>query len=185
MTDNLDPTFDGSANAYSIACDEYSETTQYAVMAADNCDSDVTITILSNQEVSGSCAGSILRTYQAEDDCYNTSTFEQVIHLLDEVDPVVTITCPADADLTADALCQADVHQRLGQRQLHGHGQLRCRPRADLSHEDVLTAGCAGSYTIVRTFTILRRTIVRILQVPPARRPSPSATPAPSIAPLP
>ncbi|MGB1074509.1 MAG: hypothetical protein ACPGYZ_10490, partial [Flavobacteriales bacterium] len=108
VTDDTAPDFAGSSNEYSIACDAYDAATMYEVMAADNCDDDVAITILSNNEVSGSCAGSILRTYQAVDDCGNTSTFQQIIDLLDEVAPEVTITCPADQALTADADCSAD-----------------------------------------------------------------------------
>ena len=77
-------------------------------MAADNCDSDVTIEILSNTQVSGSCAGTVLRTYKATDDCGNSTEFQQIIDLLDEVAPVLTITCPGNADLTADASCSAD-----------------------------------------------------------------------------
>ena len=108
VTDNTAPDFAGSSNEYSIACDEYDAATMYEVMAADNCDDDAAITILSNNEVSGSCAGSILRTYQAVDDCGNISTFEQTINLTDDEAPTFDIVCPADVTLSADENCEAD-----------------------------------------------------------------------------
>ena len=49
VTDKMACRLTAVPTTYEIACDEYDETTLYAVMAADNCDSDVTITILSNR----------------------------------------------------------------------------------------------------------------------------------------
>ena len=117
------------ATTFEIACDLYDENTAYDVTAADNCDSDVTITILSNTQVSGSCAGAFLRTYEATDDCGNSTQWEQAISLIDTVAPALTLTCPADATLEADRLRCG--HGPYGPRQchLHGRGQLRCRPR--------------------------------------------------------
>ena len=156
VTDNTAPDFAGSSNEYSIACDLYSAEDQYEVVAADNCDSDVTITILSNNEVSGSCAGSILRTYQAVDDCGNTSTFQQTIDLLDEVDPVVTITCPADQTISSAADCSADTSvDAMGEATFTATDNCDNDLDTDLSHSDVLIPGCNdGTYTIERTWTI-------------------------------
>ena len=155
VTDNTAPGFDGSSDTYDIACDAYDADTQYAVMASDNCDSEVTITILSNTDTEGSCAGSILRVYQAVDDCGNTSTFEQTINLLDDVDPTVSITCPADADLEADAACMADVSvETLGDASYTAADNCDSDLNVVLTHEDVTTEGCEGSYTIARTFTV-------------------------------
>ena len=156
VTDNTAPDFAGSSNEYSIACDLYSAEDQYEVVAADNCDSDVTITILSNNEVSGSCAGSILRTYQAVDDCGNTSTFQQTIDLLDEVDPVVTITCPADQTISSAADCSADTSvDAMGEATFTATDNCDNDLDTDLSHSDVVIEGCNdGTYTIERTWTI-------------------------------
>ena len=52
--------------------------------------------------------GSYIRTYTAMDDCGNTSTFVQTITLVDDEAPMLTLTCPADANLTADADCGVD-----------------------------------------------------------------------------
>ena len=108
VLDQIAPDFAGSAPTFEIACDLYDAATAYDVLASDNCDSDVTITILSNQEVSGSCAGAFLRTYEATDDCGNSTMFEQAISLIDTVAPALTLTCPAEATLEADAACSAD-----------------------------------------------------------------------------
>ena len=155
VTDNLAPDFAGSANEYAIACDEYSDADFYSVMAADNCDSDVTIEILSNTQVSGSCAGTVLRTYKATDDCGNSTEFQQIIDLLDEVAPVLTITCPGNADLTADASCSADTSlDALGTATYTAMDNCDDELEISLTHADVLTEGCTGSYTIERTFTL-------------------------------
>ena len=155
VTDAIDPSFDGSDNEYSIACDQYDANTLYGVMADDNCDSDVTITILSNNQVSGSCAGSFLRTYEATDDCGNSSQFQQTINLLDEVAPVVTISCPGAADLTADAACLADTTvAALGNATYTAEDNCDNALTITLSYSDEVTQGCAGSYTVIRTFTV-------------------------------
>ena len=153
--DELAPDFDGSAITFEIACDLYDEATLYDVMAADNCDSDVTITILSNTQVSGSCAGAYLRTYEATDDCGNSTQFEQAISLIDSVAPALTITCPADAVLEADADCNADTStDALGNAMYTATDNCDADLEISLTHDDVVTEGCTGSYTIARTFTL-------------------------------
>ncbi len=74
--------------------------------ATDNCDSDVVLTNLSTDMVSGDCAGTYIKTYQAVDDCGNVSmTFEQIVYMTDGVPPVVTISCPDDAIVESDENC--------------------------------------------------------------------------------
>ena len=121
--DEIAPTFDLelSASTYSVACDQYEEGVVYDVFATDNCDSNVKVEVLYNEdcdgdmdhgfdndEVSGSCAGSFIRTYLATDDCGNTSTFEQYIALTDDEAPVVTLDCPADITINKDENCFAN-----------------------------------------------------------------------------
>ena len=78
------------------------------VTATDNCDPDVTITVLSTDMVSGDCAGTYIKLYEAVDECGNVSdTFEQIVVMTDGVPPVVTISCPADATVESDADCNA------------------------------------------------------------------------------
>ncbi|MEZ7816752.1 MAG: hypothetical protein QMB07_01290, partial [Flavobacteriales bacterium] len=91
-----------------ISCDEYPNDIVYA-SASDECgDAMITFTDLA---VSGGClvpAGAYLRLYTATDDCGNTSTSEQVVTLVDETAPVITV--PAAYSTTADATdCSADI----------------------------------------------------------------------------
>jgi len=76
----------------SMPCDNISY--EVGVTATDNCDEEVTITWLGDEPVSGSCAGRLIRTYMAEDNCGNTSEFEQIILLIDETAPVVETQTP-------------------------------------------------------------------------------------------
>ncbi|MBK12653.1 MAG: hypothetical protein CL849_03900 [Crocinitomicaceae bacterium] len=155
VSDEIAPDFAGSANTFEIACDLYDEAVPYDVMAVDNCDSDVSIVILSNSEVSGSCAGALLRTYEATDDCGNSVQFEQAISLIDTVAPLITLTCPADATLEADAACGADTSiTALGNADITAVDNCDADLDVSLTHQDVLTEGCEGSYTIARTFTL-------------------------------
>ena len=155
VTDNTAPDFAGSSAEFEIDCDEYSADAQYEVMADDNCDLDVTITILSNMQVSGSCAGTVLRTYKAVDDCGNEETFMQTIDLLDDEAPELTISCPGNADLTTDASCSADTSSStLGMATYTADDNCDEELEISLSYADVVTPGCTGSYTVARTFTL-------------------------------
>ncbi len=67
------------------------------VYATDNCTNNVQVSVLSDEFVSGGCAGSVIRTLIATDDCGNVDTVEQVIMLFDSLAPIaisqpVTIT---------------------------------------------------------------------------------------------
>ena len=135
-----------------IACDAYDENELYSVEASDNC-SDATITVLANNPVSGACAGSILRMYQATDDCGNSATFEQVINLTDDVAPEVSITCPAGDSLAVDADCLADVSvETLGAATGSALDNCDENPEVTISHSDVYTDLCAGSQLLERTW---------------------------------
>ncbi|HEY8403694.1 MAG TPA: T9SS type A sorting domain-containing protein, partial [Flavobacteriales bacterium] len=82
-----------------LPCDEYEG---IYVTATDNCN-DVTIEVTDEEHVSGSCAGVVIRVYRATDLCGNYSEFTQIIHLTDEVAPVIvsetedfTVECGED-----------------------------------------------------------------------------------------
>ena len=78
--------------------------------ASDNCDSHVTLTMTQDM-VSGTCPFSVLRNYHAVDDCGNETHFIQIINVVDETAPVVTITCPDDIELTSGEGCVADISE--------------------------------------------------------------------------
>jgi hypothetical protein len=92
-------------------CDDYAGV---FVQVSDNCSSyNVEYT---DEMVSGSCAGNIIRTYIATDSCGNASAaFTQIIHLGDAIAPVVvsqtenfTTECGAAGTSTCDVLCNPD-----------------------------------------------------------------------------
>ncbi len=112
--------------------------------ARDLCDGTVSLT---SQDVTtpGNCPGnySVTRTWTATDDCGNTTTASQTIHVQDITKPVIdalpgptTINCPATpvfAQATARDLCDGTV---------------------SLTSQDVTTPGnCAGNYSVTRTWT--------------------------------
>jgi len=94
--DEVNPVFDAFPAYVEVECDQASE---YTLTATDNCDSDVEVTVISELQVSGQCYGSLLRTYQAMDNCGNTVTAFQIVDLVDSTAPVLH-NIPADESIT-------------------------------------------------------------------------------------
>ena len=170
VVDEIAPTFDASSPLeYTIACHDFDESTVYDVTASDNCDSNVLVEVLYNEdcdgdlthgydnnEVSGGCAGAFLRTYIATDDCGNTTTFVQTVMLVDDVAPAISLVCPANAYLSKDGNCEAD-------DSIAGTGDAtvsvtdNCDPApthtVDVSDSEA-EYSCPHSYTFTRTWTV-------------------------------
>ncbi len=91
--DTTSPVFDEYVIEIERPCDNYEG---IFVTASDVC-SDVTITP-SDDFVSGTCQGRIIRTYTATDACGNTATAQQIITLVDEVAPMV-VAEPVDFEV--------------------------------------------------------------------------------------
>ena len=74
-----------------------------AVTATDNCDdpADINISFIEFR-IDGDCPFNytLNRTWTATDLCDNSTSFTQIVHVIDETDPV--ITCPADIVVDAD-----------------------------------------------------------------------------------
>lgn len=87
LIDTTAPVFDTYPLEIDLVCDE--EIT--IITATDNC-SEVTITFTDEILDDESCAGSIVRTFTAVDECGNTATSDQIIHYIDEIAPVFTST---------------------------------------------------------------------------------------------
>ncbi|MBX7051353.1 MAG: T9SS type A sorting domain-containing protein [Flavobacteriales bacterium] len=96
--DNTAPVFAGEIEI-DMPCDQISN--EILVTATDNCDEEVYIEILSDELASGGCAGRIIRTYRAWDNCENWSDFTQFITLIDNVAPVASMD-PEDASYECD-----------------------------------------------------------------------------------
>ena len=154
IQDTEAPTLTASPMA-EVPCETYSSEGIYEASASDIC-GDATVVLVSVNEVSSSCAGQFLHVYKAVDDCGNESaTYDQVVTLIDETAPEVTITCPADVDLSADADCNADTTPAAT-----GTATFTASDNCDddldntLSHSDAIEEVCEGSYIITRTWTI-------------------------------
>jgi hypothetical protein len=82
-----------------MPCDDISNTV--TATATDNCDENPTVWIISDEYVSGACAGRIVRLYGALDNCQNYSEFTQFITLID-------VTAPYVIDQTPDFTIECD-----------------------------------------------------------------------------
>src|SRR5690606_8578635 len=130
--------------AVSVACASEVPAT-ISLTATDNCSGDVVAQGV-DAITPGECANSfvIVRTWTFTDACGNASSVSQTINVNDDVAPVapaapatVTVACasevPAMVSLTATDNCGGEI---------------------TVNGVDATTAGeCAGSYTIVRTWT--------------------------------
>ena len=140
------------SDTISMACDVFNDTTLYDVTAEDNC-SEVMLILESQTEGDLSCAGSMLRTYRATDDCGNSATAQQVILLLDTVAPSLVIECPASDTLYVDAMCAADtLPSTLGMATAMALDNCT-ETTLDIQHSDLTEATCEGGMLISRTWT--------------------------------
>jgi hypothetical protein len=144
-----------------ISCEEYSDAPteeNILIEVMDECGSEVTITFF-DTPFSGGCVqpvGMYMRTYTFEDDCGNANMFEQIIELFDETPPTVSMVCPADATVTADENCDADLSvDALGMAEAFASDNCGgAAPSVTVTWEDHDTVStCAGSFTFTRTFT--------------------------------
>ncbi|MCH1574973.1 MAG: hypothetical protein L7S67_01740, partial [Flavobacteriales bacterium] len=128
----------------------------------DACDDAPTLSFTHSDSVSSTCTGAmtIVRTWTAigTDECENTATATctQTITVLDLIAPELSITCPADTVVFADAACAAatgtDV---LGLPQIDAADACGGSVELNTSHVDSDTASaCLGSFSFLRTFTV-------------------------------
>ncbi len=131
-----------------IPCTDWGMDTLYASVS-DNCDDTVELELLSDEEFSGSCAGSYLRTYVATDQCGNSDTLIQSINLIDTEAPEFTFipqdtTLSCDNDYSVGSLGAAEAVDN-------------CDPEVEISFSDSITLidDCPGTAEVVRTWTAL------------------------------
>ncbi|MFM7233020.1 MAG: T9SS type A sorting domain-containing protein [Flavobacteriales bacterium] len=91
VLDTQEPVIDFAAEI-ERPCDDYMGI--YAT-ANDNCDTSVEVVSILDEFVGNTCAGQIIRTYSATDDCGNTTEVQQIISLTDTTAPVA-INQPQD-----------------------------------------------------------------------------------------
>lgn len=96
ITDTTPPDLTCPADV-TIECDESTDPSNTgSATATDNCDSSPVITY-SDVETPGACAAekTITRTWEATDECGNTSTCDQIITVVDTTPPVIACNAPA------------------------------------------------------------------------------------------
>ena len=126
VTDEIAPVFDNVEPWIQMECDEVAA---FMETASDNCDANVTVEIIEELLFSGSCMGNIQRTYQATDNCGNTTIAYQIIQIIDTHAPVITnvpanttIYCGSElpavpTDVIATDNCVVDVEMTFTQTQ--------------------------------------------------------------------
>jgi hypothetical protein len=125
-----------------IACEDYDSEVAHA-SATDNC-GNVTLTWTDTQ-VSGGCVlpiGQYVRNYTATDECGNSSTFEQILTLTDEIAPTFD-SVPADYTIECDQEIIYD----------DATASDNCSGATVTESTEIIEGACPQSYQIVRTFT--------------------------------
>ena len=158
IEDNNPPVFDEYTVNIEMPCDQIDDA--ILVTATDDC-SDVTITY-EDDNVSGGCAGIIIRDYTATDECGNEAYAEQIINLTDTTAPTVVfepadVTIECDEDEPTDSPIFDD----------NCDDDLTILPASSITQEDcgwiihqswTATDGCGNSTTVDRDITVLDTT---------------------------
>jgi len=140
VVDDVAPVVDEYEEEISVLCGEHYEN---FISATDNC-SEVIITYTDQLVIPG-CGGQILRTYKVADGCGNFVNATQIIHLEGDASPEFIIF-PDDAIIACNQISE------LNNVVITWTGP--CNQIA-ISHVDETIAGnCAGSYTLLRTYTL-------------------------------
>jgi hypothetical protein len=138
FVDTTDPIVtQGVPAELTIECDQPEP--MYMPEFADNCDDTLSLTAISGINNVNACGYDIERSWTATDDCGNSTTVSQIIHVRDTTDPVL-VNVPADATVECDAIpAPANVT-----------ATDNCSA-ANVSFSQTATEGCP--YTITRTWT--------------------------------
>ena len=140
-------------SAVDVACETYSATGIYGATATDIC-GDATVELVSVTDVSSGCP-QYLHVYKAVDDCGNESaTIDQVVSLVDEEDPVVNITCPANYAAYLDGDCLTDISPAAAGTATATGTDYCSTPAPTATYSDgTPTPGCGSNYFFVRTWS--------------------------------
>ena len=140
-------------SAVDVACETYSATGIYGATAMDIC-GDATVELVSVTDVSSGCP-QYLHVYKAVDDCGNESaTIDQVVSLVDEEDPVVNITCPANYAAYLDGDCLTDISPAAAGTATATATDNCSTPAPTVTYSDgTPTPGCGSNYSFVRTWS--------------------------------
>ena len=141
VQDTTAPVIDAQEEVF-IACADYDPSESFA-SATDNCGL-VTLT-WEDSEASGGCVlptGRYTRLYTATDECGNTSTYEQMLTLTDDIAPTFD-SVPADYTVEcSDDITYADAT-----------ASDNCSGVTVTVEEETVAGSCPHNYQIKRTFT--------------------------------
>ncbi len=91
LTDNDTPVLVGVPANTTASCGSLPPAP--TVTATDGCDTDVTVTFSETQTGAG-CAFTVTRTWTATDDCGHVATASQIINVVDDQGPAISVTAP-------------------------------------------------------------------------------------------
>jgi hypothetical protein len=139
VVDTTEPTVtNGIPTELTIECNTI--VPQYTPGFADNCDSNLELS--STEEITNvnNCGYDIVRTWSATDNCGNTTTVSQTIHVVDTTNPTL-VGVPANATVECDNIPNVPLV----------FGTDNCDDNVAVSFSQVSDMGCP--YTITRTWT--------------------------------
>ena len=164
--DNTAPVLSGVPSDVTVECSEIGTITSNTanVTATDNCDDNVQIEVVENQEPLAGCENSfvIVRTWIATDNCGNSSTATQRIEAGDNTAPVlagvpsdITVQCgeePGNApNISATDNCDSNVEVEFTQTE-NNSGD--CSVSFDLVRTWIAIDDCGNSAIATQTITV-------------------------------
>ncbi|WP_162126031.1 T9SS type B sorting domain-containing protein [Flavobacterium phycosphaerae] len=160
VSDNIKPTFTAPADItiYTTDACTYDASVQFTgdvTDEADNCSTDLNATFTDADPVAGECSGgyAITRTWSLTDCAGNTTTHTQLITLTDNIAP--TFTAPADITIYTTDACTYDASvQFTGDVTDEADNCSITNLNATFTDAAPVAGQCAGSYTIVRTWSL-------------------------------
>jgi mannose-1-phosphate guanylyltransferase len=166
VVDTTAPVIEGVIEV-EMACDDIDMT--IAVTASDACDTNVEISF-TDELVSGGCAGRIIRTYVATDDCGNSDEFVQIITLVDETAPVIEVmpenmTVECDQDIPGfEPVFSDNCDEELDVSAISAIVQLDCGYQIQRSW--TATDDCENEITVSQTITVVDTTAPVLSSLP-------------------
>ncbi len=148
IDDNLAPVITCPANVTLECTASTSPTNTGSATTTDNCDMSPAVTYADITTASPSCPQeySIARTWQAVDDCGNSSTCLQSIVIHDTTNP--EITCPPDMTIECT---ESTMPSNTGSPT----GTDNCDPMPDFDYIDITVSTAGNGFIIHRTWTVI------------------------------
>ncbi|MFN0030826.1 MAG: T9SS type A sorting domain-containing protein, partial [Flavobacteriales bacterium] len=138
VIDVTDPTVEEGVPAeLTIECN--TEVPDYTPVFDDNCDNDLTLTSNEVETNITACGYDIERSWTATDDCGNSTSVYQTIHVVDSIDPIL-VGVPASTEAECDNIPSVPLVT----------GDDNCDDNVQVSFSQSATDGCP--YVITRTW---------------------------------